>query len=357
MKGDNPIVNELQSSGTVGPLGWKLVVDTVSATARARNRPPPDGHTKWTEDAAAEVATDWLFNETQGLARIARLVVAVDNDAALERYVERAIINELNSEARRTDRGAHIRAVRRHVESATDLEVLKKPVRYTLAGAPEGFPFSGHPELLHSSVSGLDIDESPLWERTTRRSPIGRASDVQLVVRTMLEAASAPVMESPTALDVVLHRFGVVETKARNGEVSLEEAVRPSNAGDPAADHSKAMYRIDEAADEHAVSYDLDSINRAADDLWHSMDPWTHLILAAYINRSETVRETERWSGLSKSAISRRQKKVNHLIAESLENVPFAEQVLGKLSERSSALRTGTDTPGSASNTDVSTKP
>src|SRR5262249_38292870 len=87
-----------------------MLYRAVQTVAIARNFPPPDGHVRWDQDAAMDVAHDFLDGE-RGRKQITDLALRATDDASLERLLHAAVLNFHRDRSRRTDVGALIRRV------------------------------------------------------------------------------------------------------------------------------------------------------------------------------------------------------------------------------------------------------
>src|SRR5260370_5596871 len=85
-----------------------MLYRAVQTVAIARNFPPPDGHVRWDQDAAMDVAHDFLDGE-RGRKRITDLALRATDDASLERLLHAAVLNFHRDRSRHTDVGALIR--------------------------------------------------------------------------------------------------------------------------------------------------------------------------------------------------------------------------------------------------------
>ncbi len=128
--------DELVSAGRLGPLCARMLYRAVQTVAIARNFPPPDGHVRWDQDAAMDVAHDFLDGE-RGRKRITDLALRATDDASLERLLHAAVLNFHRDRSRSTDVGALIRRVG-DVLDRSDLfqESAAGPSRWHLRGAP-----------------------------------------------------------------------------------------------------------------------------------------------------------------------------------------------------------------------------
>src|SRR5258707_8048800 len=113
-----------------------MLYRAVQTVAIARNFPPPDGHVRWDQDAAMDVAHDFLDGE-RGRKRITDLALRATDDASLERLLHAAVLNFHRDRSRSTDVGALIRRVG-DVLDRSDLfqESAAGPSRWHLRGAP-----------------------------------------------------------------------------------------------------------------------------------------------------------------------------------------------------------------------------
>src|SRR5260221_2785072 len=87
-----------------------MLYRAVQTVAIARNFPPPDGHVRWDQDAAMDVAHDFLDGE-RGRKRITDLALRATDDASLERLLHAAVLNFHRDRSRSTYILAPIRRV------------------------------------------------------------------------------------------------------------------------------------------------------------------------------------------------------------------------------------------------------
>src|SRR5260370_32792331 len=92
-----------------------MLYRAVQTVAIARNFPPPDGHVRWDQDAAVDVAHDFLDGE-RGRKRITDLAPRATDDASLERLLHAAVLNFHRDRSRHT----HVRALIRRVRAVLD---------------------------------------------------------------------------------------------------------------------------------------------------------------------------------------------------------------------------------------------
>jgi hypothetical protein len=180
---------ELRSTGRLGPNGARLLYRVVQLVARARNFPPPEGHTQWDRDAATEAAHDFLDRD-RGRKRLADLAVRAVDEQSFERLLHAAVLNFHRDRSRRTDMGALIRRVG-DILDRSDLfaKVSGEPVRWHLPSEPDE-PSAVPPARLVTAVSSEADLMVPKWESSRRRAPQADFDTFERLVDRVLAAAA-----------------------------------------------------------------------------------------------------------------------------------------------------------------------
>ncbi len=191
--------DELVSAGRLGPLCARMLYGAVQTVAIARNFPPPDGHVRWDQDAAMDVAHDFLDGE-RGRKRITDLALRATDDASLERLLHAAVLNFHRDRSRRTDVGALIRRVG-DVLDRSDLfqESAAGPSRWHLRGAP-ATPGTARPSALARAAADEPEVTVPRWASERRRAPRADFDSFERLIRRVLMAADGSLTASQIAL-------------------------------------------------------------------------------------------------------------------------------------------------------------
>ena len=318
------LLDEARRNGTLGPAGMKKLTKIVNAVRRRKDIPPPEGYEAWSPEADAQVAWDWV-TEAALTGDLAVALATVVDDASLSRYLHQCIANHFADQARATERGARVRALRRLVNAATDLSVLNRPVRYATNDCAHLPSYAGDPNRLHQVAATVPIEPAPRWGGE-RRAPIGRSIDVTAVLRAVLAEAGAPVLEQPTVVDVIASRFNIqLDAPAEVPYDDTKPVPRPGLA---------------------PVGADDVSADALAGALWDNLDDPARLVLGPHID-GVTVREIETVTGVRRSTVARRTTLINKKIEELMSDNIDSVTALAIVKDRSYQLigTTPTDSP------------
>ena len=225
---------EIQQTGRLGPAAWELIYRAVDTARRFGRYPPPEGYGAWVTDAVTEVAHDFMTADgAEG--RLRRLVATATDEDSFSRLVERAVHNHFKMEARKTDRGAALRAIERHMQSDDGIVAAGDgPTRtWALRDHADQLPYSGNPDdLVAAAYRVADVRPAAWSETSRRRRPLAETESLKRVLHAILATAAAPV-ERGLLLKVVLARFptAVIPPAAEADEASLPASTPVNDAG------------------------------------------------------------------------------------------------------------------------------
>jgi hypothetical protein len=180
---------ELRSTGRLGPEGAQLLYRVVQVVARARNFPPPEGHSQWDRNAAVDAAHDFIDGD-RGRRRLADLAVRAIDQPSFERLLHTSVLNFHRDRSRRTDMGALIRRVG---DVLDDSELFRRingePARWHLTDG-QAKPSTAQPSHLAAAVGEETDITVPKWESTRRRAPQADFGTFERLTRRVLVAAN-----------------------------------------------------------------------------------------------------------------------------------------------------------------------
>lgn len=155
-------------SGRPGDDFVRLLARTVGSVAKARGFPPPEGHTRWTQDAVLEMTSAFLGDD-QTPRRLADFAVHCKDDNGLRARLQGAVVNFFRDRARRTEIGRFIRRLR---DVLVDIDgiVSVGDDRWRLVMSPDS-PSSASPGALEGAANRERQVVKPDWRLDTRRNP------------------------------------------------------------------------------------------------------------------------------------------------------------------------------------------
>ena len=311
---------EIQETGCLGLAAWELIYRAVDSARRFGRYPAPEGYGAWDTDAVTEVAHDFMTADgAEG--RLRRLVATATDEDSFSRLVERAVHNHFKMEARKTDRGAALRAIERHMRSDDGIVAAGDgPTRtWALRDHADQLPYSGNPDdLVAAAYRVADVLPAAWSETSRRRRPLAETESLKRVLHAILAAAAAPVQRG-LLLEVVLGRF-------------------PSAAAAPAAVADEAFL---------PASAPVDDAGIVAREAWADMTDNERLVVP-FLN--ETTREVAQRTGLSRSTAHRACTSVKGLLKDRLSGVEDHRRVMNELISLSNGVRArGTAVVASAS--------
>lgn len=331
----NPILDELWERGGFGMLGLKLLATATRSVIKTHGFPPPDGRAKWTATDVRDVVNDWAFDPVKADLRVRTTVAAVTTDKALARYLEKAILNHLRSEGRKTEFGARLLSVRKHVAKDDRVVVRQDPDVYALLDHDGQPPYAGAHRPLVESAAAVAVQLN-LWVTETRRHPIASRDTIMEIVVVVLGQAAAPVMEE-VVVHIVLDRCGV---SWQFSEITLDD----EQAGSVQAGPEDAVLET--------ITTDRPRLTLDADAIWSALCDRQRLLLHALVD-DLALRDVEAVLGVPRSTAQRVFGQLRDRLREMFADDPLASDVLQDLTTRSRALASGTEPNGGASPTPV----
>ena len=222
--------------------------------------PPPDGHTRWDQDAVDEVLSDML--DRAGQSVIVSCFIQATDPGSLERLFFASIRNFLIDEAKMTDRGK----LRRRIASRMEKDPGFKPVR--IATSP-GWALASHPdrtvwqgdldELIEAAYRVRDV-QVVRWN-TSGPTPAATEHALMTVLAAVLKAAQGAVREEDLA-KVLEARFALLQP--------LTSVALFAEDGEATADPAAA----------HTLELDLAQVDARAQRIWDSLTPLQRAVLA-----------------------------------------------------------------------------
>ena len=311
---------EIRNTGCLGPAAARLIYRAVDAARRFGGYPPPEGYGAWGSGAVEEVAHDFLTADgAEG--RMKKLVAAATDEDSFSRLVQRAVHNHFRMEARRTDRGAALRAIERHLQADDSIVAIGEgPTRtWALLEFTSQLPYSGNPDDLVAAAQRVANVQAAAWSATSaRRRPLAEAQSLKRILHAILLEAAAPVGRD-LLLEVVLKRFPM--------------AVVP-----PAAEADEALL---------PASMPVDDTDMTAEEIWAEMNDNERLVVPFL---DETAREIARQTGLSRSTAHRACVSAKELLRDRLPEIENRLSVMNRLAWLSETVRArGTAIVASAS--------
>lgn len=307
------------AEGEVGREATTLLYLCVRAVALARNFPPPAGHVSWSVDAVQSVAHEFLTGP-RGLRRLTECALRADDDDSLRRLLEKAVLNHLRDEARRSERGRLARRLR---------ELVLTDDRFGIV--PPGRPGAGNVVLLSTPGHKRDTDGEVyqgLWEDlvpaafsvrdvtlvrwrpdASREAAPADADSLLRVSETVLQAAGGG-MRLPDLAAVVSRRF------------ALGDAPLIVDADD--TDEWAAEKDTPGAADPSVVV----AVEESAARITGQLTRRERSVLALL---DSPLRDIAARTGLSKSTVATVATRVRGMLEPLLRDEPQLEQVLRRV--------------------------
>ena len=184
-------LEELRSDGHLGPAGARLLYRIVRAVVVGHGFPPPRDRRRWTAEAVAETAHEFLA-DGRTPKRLAHLLVHAVDDDSFDRLLHRMVLNFLRDGGRRTEIGRLMLRLR-DVLGRHDEFVAEPGDRWRLEKQPAGPSTVAPAVLVEAAVTEVHIDV-PRWSsQTRRRAPAADAASLERLCRRVLEAAAGTV--------------------------------------------------------------------------------------------------------------------------------------------------------------------
>ncbi|MHB1128855.1 MAG: hypothetical protein ACYC06_02255 [Ilumatobacteraceae bacterium] len=325
MTSQHPVLAELRERGDFGVLGIEMLKIAATSVIRTHKFPPPDGHPRWTEDDISDVVTDWAYDSAKGQKRLRMLLASVSTDMRLRGYLAKSIINHLRSEARQTEFGARLLAVRAHVKQDKRVHVGVRPNLYSLLTSVGRPPYSGEHHFLFDAAATIPVRSKP-WETEKRRNPIASHDTIIGIVIAILERANSPVMED-LVVRIVLRRCGVILQIA---DVSF------------GAEHERAEEVF------HGLEVEANAVSKFVDTAWAVLKPRQKLLVHALVDEL-SVRDIEATLGIARQTAYRDIGRIEAILHDLLKDHPDQAHIMEELTARSRALADGTADTGATS--------
>jgi hypothetical protein len=216
--------SELRDTHALGREGAEQLYVTVRGVARAHHYPPPEGYERWTLDAVAEVAHDFLTGP-RAAERLVELASNATDEESFSRLLSRAVLNHLRGIARQTAVG---KLIIRLKDLLTGPEYRVEPAgvpgagNVTLASSAPGVLWNGDPApLLRAAYAVTDV-RLVRWRPDTRREPpLADADSLSRVAGAVLETAAGSMRFADLAI-VVGARFGLSAMPAVTGMDTID---------------------------------------------------------------------------------------------------------------------------------------
>lgn len=198
-------LDELRTTGRLGPQGVELLYRTVRQVVRTRNLPPPAGHTAWTGDALKEAAHEVFLGRNKGQRGSARLLLLATtsvNEAVFRSKLWTLVSNDLVSAARKTERGRLAERLKDVIPSLDGVSIVHgRVVREGADALDASF------DKLVAALAAVPVTV-PAWDALSMRAaPVADRSSLEALVSAALDVAgSAPF---PLIVDAVAVRLQI----------------------------------------------------------------------------------------------------------------------------------------------------
>ena len=293
-------LEELLADGQFGAAGAQALYRTVAGVTSRHGYPPPEGHSRWDEDAVAEVAHDFLA-DARTPKRLDHLAVHALDDTGFNRLLYRMVLNFMRDCGRRTETGRLMLRLR-DVLGASDEFVAEPGDRWRLASQPATPSSAPLPDLVAAAAVEPEVTV-PRWSHQTRRkAPVADAPSLVRLSRRALGAAAGAV-----TLDVLAQsvgpRLGVGPTPLAHtlGDRDVFETVAAPDLADAGVDGMRAA------------------------EIFESLGDRERMLLA---NPGRPVRELRDVIGVGPSQAAELQKRLWALLALELRDDDKAEAVV-----------------------------
>lgn len=244
------LYDELSADGRGGPLLVNTVHRLMAQIARSSSFPPPEGHSRWDDDAVSD-AVGQLFADKPAFVTMG-WALATD-DRTLERVFLRTIKNFLIDQAKGTDTGKLRRRLRGLIDKDPAVAAGKLPT-----GEDAWWLADGPSEEWFGDVADLDRAASQVrGVRVTTLNPAGptpaaTVAALMAIVHAVLATAGGAV-RAQGVTRVVERRFGLatrpVTRPLLDGELGKQFLEQDVAGADVAADVEAAAEAIWESLD------------------------------------------------------------------------------------------------------------
>jgi hypothetical protein len=189
-------LDELRVDGRLGNAGARMLYASVRAVGKGRGFKPPVGHDRWSKDAIAEVAHDFLA-DSRTPGRLAHLTIHATDDKSMERLLNTMVLNYLRDQGRRTEVGRLVRRI--NTLLTKDERFLSAHDRWSLNPGPTT-PSTTPLEELARAADAVEHVTVPRWsDRTARAHPHADAPSIARLCHTVLEAAEGSLTPADLA--------------------------------------------------------------------------------------------------------------------------------------------------------------
>ena len=225
--------SELRDSHALGREGAEQLYMTVRAVARAHHFPPPDEYERWTLDAVAEVAHDFLTGP-RATERLIELAVSATDEDSFARLLSRAVLNHLRGIARQTAVGKLVIRLKQLLtgpEFRVEARGVPGAGNVTLAGSEPGALWNADPApLLRAAFAVTDVNVVRWRPDSRREPPLADAGSLTRVAHAILQAAAGSMRFADLAT-VVGARFGLSALPAGTGIDTIDMTADEIGAG------------------------------------------------------------------------------------------------------------------------------
>lgn len=306
-------LDELLETGQLGEAGARALYRTVLGVAGRHGYPPPESHTRWDDDAAAEVAHEFLA-DARTPKRLAYLAVHSLDDRGFDRLLYKTVLNYMRDCGRRTEIGRLMLRLR-DVLGDSDEFVDEPGDRWRLA-SQSSEPSQASPSALVAAAAAETDVTVPRWSHQSRRkAPVADAPSIVRLCRRVFEAAGGSL-----PLDGVAH---AIAPRLGLGPTPVAQTLDTRDVFETIA----APLHADAA---------LDGIRAA--EVFRSLGDRERLILA---HPGTPVRELRDVIGLGPTQASEVQIRLRTFLAEELRDDDNFESVLFHLVDQAKAWAAG----------------
>ena len=181
-------LDELLADGQLGAAGARALYRTVLGVAGRHGYPPPEGHRRWDDDAAAEIAHDFLA-DARTPKRLTHLAVHALDEVGFDRLLYKMVLNYFRDRGRKTEIGRLMLRLR-DVLDGHDEFVAEPGDRWRLATTPAEPSGAAPSELVAAAAAEPDVTV-PRWSHQNRRNaPVADAPSIVRLCRRVLTAAA-----------------------------------------------------------------------------------------------------------------------------------------------------------------------
>jgi hypothetical protein len=209
---------EVLLTGELGLAGVDLLYRTVAQVARMRNLPPPPGHGSWDDDAIIETCNE-VFAGREGHARFVALAASSYDEDSFRAGVWTAVVRDIVSQGRRTERGSLAERVRDVLNDVPD--VVEAHGGWTISSVDRSLPEPRYDELVAAAAS-TPIIVPPWSEESERRSPLADRPSFMALITAVLSHCPDGLPLSQL-VDVLAVRLGVHDLPVPHDHTMLDE--------------------------------------------------------------------------------------------------------------------------------------